>query len=294
MRSLLWSLAAASALVFATGSRLGGSGQDHERASLAGSARQQHRASSHHAGRRRCHRRSLLRRLVPRHLEQLFGLYAEKRAGDHRGNTHTRAGARRRNDCRRERGLADPARLIPIARATTPRPTGITTSRLTWRSSRPIYRKRYFMIAQERNRYRYMPHIFRGHSDWRSTTSTYQRTSVDSELRDAPVRSMTSDTKTQASEARRTPGGKSHRHVWCGSRGRTVADRALGRGRRDLRVGERARSGNRRPSPRPPSHAAAPSRRRPRATARFDQRKQHALRMDEAAEAVEVLCMRSG
>jgi hypothetical protein len=28
-----------------------------------------------------------------------------------------------------------------------------------------FYRKRYFMMAQERNRYRYMPHIFRGYSD---------------------------------------------------------------------------------------------------------------------------------
>ena len=27
------------------------------------------------------------------------------------------------------------------------------------------YRKRYFMIAQEKNRYRYMPHIFHGNSD---------------------------------------------------------------------------------------------------------------------------------
>lgn len=27
-----------------------------------------------------------------------------------------------------------------------------------------FYRKRYFMMAQERNRYRYMPHIFRGYS----------------------------------------------------------------------------------------------------------------------------------
>ena len=26
-----------------------------------------------------------------------------------------------------------------------------------------FYRKRYFMMAQERNRYRYMPHIFRGY-----------------------------------------------------------------------------------------------------------------------------------
>lgn len=29
----------------------------------------------------------------------------------------------------------------------------------------PFYRKRYFMMAQERNRYRYMPHIFRGHTE---------------------------------------------------------------------------------------------------------------------------------
>jgi hypothetical protein len=28
-----------------------------------------------------------------------------------------------------------------------------------------FYRKRYFMMAQERNRYRYMPHIFSGYSD---------------------------------------------------------------------------------------------------------------------------------
>jgi hypothetical protein len=28
-----------------------------------------------------------------------------------------------------------------------------------------FYRKRYFMMAQERNRYRYMPHIFHGYSD---------------------------------------------------------------------------------------------------------------------------------
>ncbi len=28
-----------------------------------------------------------------------------------------------------------------------------------------FYRKRYFMMAQERNRYRYLPHIFRGYSD---------------------------------------------------------------------------------------------------------------------------------
>lgn len=28
-----------------------------------------------------------------------------------------------------------------------------------------FYRKRYFMMAQERNRYRYMPHIFTGYSD---------------------------------------------------------------------------------------------------------------------------------
>ncbi|HEX2448071.1 MAG TPA: hypothetical protein VHK26_07785 [Methyloceanibacter sp.] len=27
-----------------------------------------------------------------------------------------------------------------------------------------FYRKRYFMMAQERNRYRYMPHIFRGYN----------------------------------------------------------------------------------------------------------------------------------
>ena len=28
-----------------------------------------------------------------------------------------------------------------------------------------FYRRRFFLIAQERNRYRYMPHIFRGYSD---------------------------------------------------------------------------------------------------------------------------------
>jgi hypothetical protein len=28
-----------------------------------------------------------------------------------------------------------------------------------------FYRKRYFMMAQERNRYRYMPHIFHGYTD---------------------------------------------------------------------------------------------------------------------------------
>jgi len=28
-----------------------------------------------------------------------------------------------------------------------------------------FYRWRYFMMAQERNRYRYLPHIFRGYSD---------------------------------------------------------------------------------------------------------------------------------
>jgi hypothetical protein len=28
-----------------------------------------------------------------------------------------------------------------------------------------FYRKRFFMMAQERNRYRYMPHIFRGYAD---------------------------------------------------------------------------------------------------------------------------------
>jgi len=28
-----------------------------------------------------------------------------------------------------------------------------------------FYRRRYFMMAQERNRYRYMPHIFHGYSD---------------------------------------------------------------------------------------------------------------------------------
>jgi hypothetical protein len=27
-----------------------------------------------------------------------------------------------------------------------------------------FYRKRYFMMARERNRYRYMPHVFRGYS----------------------------------------------------------------------------------------------------------------------------------
>ena len=28
-----------------------------------------------------------------------------------------------------------------------------------------FYRRRFFLMAQERNRYRYMPHIFRGYSD---------------------------------------------------------------------------------------------------------------------------------
>ena len=28
-----------------------------------------------------------------------------------------------------------------------------------------FYRQRYFLMAQERNRYRYMPHIFHGYSD---------------------------------------------------------------------------------------------------------------------------------
>ena len=28
-----------------------------------------------------------------------------------------------------------------------------------------FYRRRFFMMAQERDRYRYMPHIFRGYSD---------------------------------------------------------------------------------------------------------------------------------
>jgi hypothetical protein len=28
-----------------------------------------------------------------------------------------------------------------------------------------FHRRRYFMMAQERNRYRYMPHIFHGYSD---------------------------------------------------------------------------------------------------------------------------------
>ncbi len=40
-----------------------------------------------------------------------------------------------------------------------------------------FYRRHYFMIAQERNRYRYMPHIFRGHNadnaiDYSSDTGT--------------------------------------------------------------------------------------------------------------------------
>ena len=28
-----------------------------------------------------------------------------------------------------------------------------------------LYRRRFFLMAQERNRYRYMPHIFHGYSD---------------------------------------------------------------------------------------------------------------------------------
>ena len=52
------------------------------------------------------------------------------------------------------------------------------------------YRKRYFMIAQERNRYRYMPHIFRGYSadyeiDYGADTGS-----------EYDVTPMTSDTKT--------------------------------------------------------------------------------------------------
>ena len=56
-------------------------------------------------------------------------------------------------------------RLIPIAPAIIPRPTGTTTFRLMRQSSRRFYRWRYFMMAQERDRYRYMPHIFHGYSD---------------------------------------------------------------------------------------------------------------------------------
>jgi uncharacterized protein YraI len=53
------------------------------------------------------------------------------------------------------------------------------------------YRKRYFMIAQERNRYRYMPHIFHGNSadyeiDYGADTSI-----------DYSVTPMTGDTKTK-------------------------------------------------------------------------------------------------
>jgi len=53
------------------------------------------------------------------------------------------------------------------------------------------YRKRYFMIAQERNRYRYIPHIFRGHN-WDYDID--YTADVDSSYDVTP---MSSDTKTK-------------------------------------------------------------------------------------------------
>src|SRR5262249_47686628 len=53
-------------------------------------------------------------------------------------------------------------RPIPSVRATIPRPTGISTFRPYTAIEPSFYRRRYFMMAQERNRYRFMPYIFRG------------------------------------------------------------------------------------------------------------------------------------
>jgi hypothetical protein len=55
-------------------------------------------------------------------------------------------------------------RLIPIARL-LPKADWYTRCRLTWRSSPPSTGQALFHDGAERNRYRYMPHIFHGYSD---------------------------------------------------------------------------------------------------------------------------------
>jgi hypothetical protein len=81
---------------------------------------------------------------------------------------------RGRTGCRSDRqsarlGPHGPARIWPIYRHI---PTGPVTTRNSTGTATPpyvaihpsFYRKRHFMIAQERNRYRYMPHIFSGYT----------------------------------------------------------------------------------------------------------------------------------
>ena len=61
-----------------------------------------------------------------------------------------------------------------------------------------FYRWRFFLMAQERNRYRYMPHIFRGYTGYREdTVGSYVS---NSELLSKPM-SSTSPTKAEPSAA---------------------------------------------------------------------------------------------
>ena len=65
-----------------------------------------------------------------------------------------------------------------------------------------FYRWRFFLMAQERNRYRYMPHIFRGYTGYREdTVGSYDSSS---ELLSKPM-SSTSPTKAEPSPSAPEP-----------------------------------------------------------------------------------------
>ena len=172
MRSFLSAFIAALALVTAAAPALAAQGRTTTNCPTPGGAGEQHRAPPHYAGWLHCDCRLLLWRVVSRHLEQLFGLYAKS------GLVIT-AATRTRGRVRGGEMTADGSQLWPIL-PPYPYRSGYYP-KADWYHDIPpyvaiepsFYRRRYFMILQEHDRYRFTPYVFSGdrYGGGRSKTS---------------------------------------------------------------------------------------------------------------------------
>jgi hypothetical protein len=89
------------------------------------------------------------------------GYASQKRARDQHGVWPARCGPRALPAARRDR--PNLSALIPIAQATIPKADWYFDIPPYTAIEPSFYRRRYFMMAQERNRYRFVPHIFHGY-----------------------------------------------------------------------------------------------------------------------------------
>ena len=141
-------------------------GKDHHRRRASEGALRTSRTYSQSVP--RCARgcRQLFTRLVRRDLEHVCRLCAAERTSipEHSGKWTT----------------AIPVYpSFPYKRATTQRQTLITTCPPYAAIDPSFYRWRHLLMAQERNRYRYMPHIFHGYTGYREdTVGTYVSSSL--------------------------------------------------------------------------------------------------------------------